>query len=440
MTHLEIDASPTKAFFIENLTRDLTLEDAILDLVDNSIDSAIQTSNLDVSAKLLSRVPDRAIPKIPISVEVSAGRIVVSDEAGGIDPERARNDVFRLGRPPASSESTLGVYGIGLKRAVFKMGRRITISSSHPQGAFRVEITPEWLEDQSNWRLPLQLLPTNDRTGTTIVVEDLRTEIQLRLQDPALLKRLRDALSQTYGLFLDHIVSVALNGKNIEGTTIPLGSSEQLGSGKREFSIDGVTVELLTGLQPRVDSRWEMEPAGWYVLCNGRVVVFADKTDLTGWGSVGPQFNPKHRGFVGVAFFFADDPSTLPWTTTKRGLNRESRVFQLARREMVAAARPVLTFLNNMYPSEAPLSEVEERKLADTVRATSLQELAYGADRQFQAVLTKTTSRPDTVSVQFNALKSDLERVRHCLGKPRWSARQIGAHALQYLIDQECPE
>ena len=436
----EIDASPTKAFFIENLTRDLTLEDAILDLVDNSIDSAIQVSKLDVSAELLRRTPDPDSRKVPISIEVTPNRIVVSDEAGGIDPEHARKDVFRLGCPPASRESTLGVYGIGLKRAVFKMGRRITVSSWHPRGSFKVEITPDWLEDESNWRLALQPLPTDDRTGTEIVVEELRPEIRLRVEDPALLKRLRDGLSQTYGLFLDHIVSVSLNTKRIEATTIPVGSSEQLGVGKREFSADGVTVELLTGLQPRVDSRWEMETAGWYVLCNGRVVVFADKTELTGWGSVGPQFNPKHRGFVGVAFFFSEDPSSLPWTTTKRGLNRESKVFQLARREMVAAAKPVLTFLNKMYPSEAPLSEVQERKLADTVRAMPLQELASASDRPFQAVQKETTRRPATVNVQFKALKSDIEKAQNCLGKPRWSARQIGAYALEYLLEQECPE
>lgn len=439
MTNGEIDASPTKAFFIENLTRDLTLEDAILDLVDNSIDSAIQVSNLDVSAELLGRSSDPNVKKIPISIEVSSDRIVVSDEAGGIDPEHARKDVFRLGRSPASSESTLGVYGIGLKRAVFKMGRRVTISSWHQRGGFKVEITPEWLEEESNWRLPLQTLTSHDRTGTEIVIEDLRPEIQLRVQDPALLKRLRDGLSQTYALFLDHIVSVTLNGKEIEGTAIPVGSSEQLSAGKREFSADGVTVELITGLKPR-DSRWEMETAGWYVLCNGRVVVFADKTELTGWGSVGPQFNPKHRGFIGVAFFFSEDPSRLPWTTTKRGLNRESKVFQLARREMVAVAKPVLTFLNNMYPSEAPLSEVQERKLADTVRATPLQELVSGADRPFQTLQKKTPRPPATVNVQFKALKSDIEKARRCLSEPDWSARQIGAYALEYLLEQECPE
>ncbi len=33
-------ANPTKAFFVSMITRDITLEDSILDLIDNSVDSA----------------------------------------------------------------------------------------------------------------------------------------------------------------------------------------------------------------------------------------------------------------------------------------------------------------------------------------------------------------------------------------------------------------
>ena len=36
----EIDAAPTKSFFIDMLTRDIPLDQAILDLVDNSVDGA----------------------------------------------------------------------------------------------------------------------------------------------------------------------------------------------------------------------------------------------------------------------------------------------------------------------------------------------------------------------------------------------------------------
>lgn len=39
-TKLPISAEPTKAFFVDMLTRDIALEQAVLDLVDNSVDGA----------------------------------------------------------------------------------------------------------------------------------------------------------------------------------------------------------------------------------------------------------------------------------------------------------------------------------------------------------------------------------------------------------------
>lgn len=435
----EVDASPTKAFFIENLTRDLTLEDAILDLIDNSIDSAIQEAQLDVSAELLEKQPDQDFDKIPIEVEVSEERIVIRDWAGGIDPQRAVTTVFRLGTPPSKADSTLGVYGIGLKRAVFKMGRSISIRSWHDEGAFEVQISPAWMDDETNWRLPLKRIDSSRETGTEIVVENLHDDIKLRIRDPALLRRLIDAISETYCLFLEHLVRVQLNGSEVEAMEIPLGESDEVRSGKRLLSYDGVTAEILTGLQPRVGSRWEMEKAGWYVLCNGRVVVFADKTELTGWGAGAPQFTAKHRGFVGVAFFFSSDPSQLPWTTTKRGLNQESSVYQLARKEMAVAARPVLKFLNDMYPSDAPEEDVDERELADTVRVTPLHQLAGAEERSFTPAPVKE-KKPKMTSIQFKVLKQDVDRARKCLGKPRWSNARVGEHAFEYFLEQECPE
>ena len=200
-----------------------------------------------------------------------------------------------------------------------------------------------------------------------------------------------------------------------------------------------MSVEIVVALRPRAGDEWVIGAAGWYVVCNGRVVVVADQTDLTGWGVAGPQFASKYRGFVGVAFFFSDKPSTLPWTTTKRGLNRESKVFQLARNEMAAAARPVLSFLNDMYPSDAP-SEVVERDLADGVRSTALHELAAGGTGAFKVTGVSKRGRVPTVSVQFRARRSDVERAKKCLAKPGWGAGKVGAYALKYLLDQECPD
>ena len=443
MPEPQINASPTKSFFIENLTRDLTLEDAILDLVDNSIDAAVHSHSFDVSAQLLEEPPPSDLPTSNISLTIDHKRVVIEDDAGGIAPSRAINDVFRLGRVPGAAASTLGVYGIGLKRAVFKMGRRITLSSWHPEGAFQVTITPEWLADEGNWDLPLTQLPARMTTGTRIVVEELRSEIQMRVRDSTLLGRLKDALSATYGLFLGRFVALTLNGTPVPVHGIPVGRSDAIAPGVRHLSVvddDGdIDVKILVGLSPRGGAGWAMKTAGWYVVCNGRVVVFADKTELTGWGIVGPQFTPKYRGFVGIAYFFSHNPRLLPWTTTKRGLNRESHVFQLARMEMIAAARPVLTFLNDMYPSEAT-PEVVERELADSVEDTPLHELTAGASKAFTVERAPRKRAVKTVSVQYKARKSDIERAKKCLAKPSWSAGKVGAHALSYLLDQECPD
>ena len=435
----EVNASPTKAFFINSLTRDLTLEDAILDLVDNSIDGAIQTQALDVSASLLHNPPESQSRRVDISIAITSDSVCISDAAGGIDPDLIADDVFRLGRPPSEGTSTLGVYGIGLKRAVFKMGRRISVSSWHPKGAFEVQYTPEWLNDDTNWTLPIKPLPEREPYGTTITVEELYPEISMRLSDPELLRKLHDSLSETYSLFLQRLVTVRLNGNEITARDVQLGQSDKITPAVAELHDNGVNVEILAGLAPRKGGAWTMDRAGWYVLCNGRVVVSSDKTELTGWGVVGPQFMPKYRGFVGVAFFFSDDPSLLPWTTTKRGLNRESQVFQLARHKMVTAARPVIAFLNKMYPSDAP-EEVTERDLADSVESAPIHELTSSGEKSFSAGPGRKTPKPATVSVQYRALKSDIARAKKWLAKPRWGANKVGAHALEYFLEQECPE
>ena len=435
----EVNASPTKAFFIDSLTRDLTLEDAILDLVDNSIDGAIQTQALDVSASLLHNPPESQSRRVNINTEITSDSVCISDAAGGIDPDLIADDVFRLGRPPSDGTSTLGVYGIGLKRAVFKMGSRISVSSWHPKGAFEVQYTPEWLDDDTNWTLPIKPLPEREPYGTTIAVKELHPEILIRVSEPELLTKLNASLSETYSLFLQRLVTVHLNGNEIAARDIPLGQSDKITPAVAELHDDDVNVEILAGLAPRKGGTWTRGRAGWYVLCNGRVVVFADKTELTGWGVVGPQFTPKHRGFVGVAFFFSDNPSLLPWTTTKRGLNRESRVFQLARHKMVTAARPVITFLNNMYPSDAP-EEIPERELADSVESTPIHELTLSGEKSFSTSPRKKTTKPATVSVQYRALKSDIARAKKWLAKPSWGANKVGSHALEYFLEQECPK
>ncbi len=447
---LKADAQPTKRFFIDNLTRDLSLEDAILDLVDNAIDAYIRIRELDVSGNMLTALSnpdlrDTSPEKAAIKVSLEKTHFEISDEAGGIDLEHARKKVFRMGRVDADRETTLGVYGIGLKRAIFKIGNKIEIESHTISNGFRLSLNvKKWASNEkpNSWTFPLVRLnkARNAKTaGTRIRIEELSPSVQLRLKDPKLLNRLREHISKTYTLFLDKFLTISLNGVMVDPTPFPIGVSEEVSPGIRNIQLDGVTVNLLTGLAQRKRGEWSNEGAGWYVLCNGRVVVSADKTELTGWGIHGPQYVSKYRGFIGIAFFFADNPASLPWTTTKRGLNLDSEVYQEARSEMTTVARPVLSFLNKMYPSEAA-EEISERRLADDLQKTDVGTVIRTAPDAFRIPPARKAKKKTTVKVAYKAEIADVKRIQKRINKPAWSAGAVGRYTFDYFLEMEIAE
>ncbi len=129
-----IQTMPSKSFFIDVLPRDIGLADCILDLVDNAIDSFVRHSNIDVMNILLENSPPR------IGAENSTASIIISfsensfsirDTCGGITIQEAKDYVFKFGLPEEKTKSYSGrglsVFGIGMKRAFFKIGRLIKL-------------------------------------------------------------------------------------------------------------------------------------------------------------------------------------------------------------------------------------------------------------------------------------------------------------------------
>ena len=181
------DAFPRKRFFVEMFTRDIAFEDCILDLVDNSIDSLIRTRSIDLEDDTL--VKNRVRPG-QISVDVSSKRISVTDNCGGIPLDKAMHEVFTFGHSKEGAlqltNRGLGAYGIGLKRAIFKMGRSFQVDSSYNGDSFRVaQDLEDWLDEDDEieqWRFPLNATPLSElscpRHGTRVEVKNLGTEIQ----------------------------------------------------------------------------------------------------------------------------------------------------------------------------------------------------------------------------------------------------------------------
>jgi hypothetical protein len=449
MPEATANAFPRKHFFLEMFTRDISLEDCVLDLVDNSIDALVRSNEFDPAKEILevngakTRKAASDLPKIDLTL--STKEVIIDDDCGGIPPDIVENELFTFGHhPDASLHQQLGVYGVGLKRAIFKIAEKFEMESRNTQGSFTAEMdVDEWSqrdETLDDWKIPITFdKPVKkDKAGTTIRFSPIREEVKMRLRDGTFEGRLTRAIAQTYSLFLERNVRVKLNDKVVEPEPIPLGSSKETKPGQADFTKGNVKVRIFCGLAAR-QPLWTHERAGWYVLCNGRVVVSANKDDLTGWGLGLPTFHSKYKGFVGVAIFRSHDPLALPWTTTKRGLNQESPIFQDVKREMVLLARPIISFLNNMYPSDYEAEEPEEREIAGKVVQADLRQLAHERPKPFVVERRSTVART-TVRICFDAKKSDVERVKRAVGQPRWGANQVGKHTFDHFLKTECPE
>jgi Histidine kinase-, DNA gyrase B-, and HSP90-like ATPase len=165
------NAEPTKRLFIDLLTRDISLEHAILDLIDNSINSAIRERRLDLAASFDDFIGPGTKPaneKSVVEISYSSNEFKITDDCGGIELEAAKNTVFRFGRgKSAPTGDMLSVYGLGLKRALFKIGDDIKVSSQTKQSAFVVEFSASDWPRATKMREPTRMrVPTKMRQPT----------------------------------------------------------------------------------------------------------------------------------------------------------------------------------------------------------------------------------------------------------------------------------
>ena len=91
-----VDASPTKAFFVRMITRDITFEDSIMDLIDNSVDGAWRQQESQPIG--LDAGPD--FSPYHISIHTSPDRFTICDNCGGMTLEDATDHAFSFGRHP----------------------------------------------------------------------------------------------------------------------------------------------------------------------------------------------------------------------------------------------------------------------------------------------------------------------------------------------------
>ncbi|GAG76243.1 unnamed protein product [marine sediment metagenome] len=130
-----IKADPTKEFFIDMLTLDIASTKAINDLIDNCVDGANRIRS------------EKNYEGLEVRIEAGPKQFRIIDNCGGISVKIARDYAFRFGRPsdidPISK--SIGLFGVGMKRALFKLGSKFIVNSRTETSRFVVEVdVDEW--------------------------------------------------------------------------------------------------------------------------------------------------------------------------------------------------------------------------------------------------------------------------------------------------------
>lgn len=441
------DASPTKAFFVRMLTRDISLDDCILDLIDNSIDSAWSHAGVRPTAFELGD----ALSNYTISINFDEERFVITDNCGGISLDDAADYAFTFGRKDVAEgddprdDFTVGVYGIGMKRAVFKIGEEISIRSTHVAGdvveSFLVPIrVRDWLADESTpWDFDIEDSANLPSPGVEIEVLSLTEEATRRFLNPTYERTLMQMLGRDYLLPLMQGLTIEVNGSRVDTRPLQLLSGDSFSPMRKSYSDSEVNIEIIAGMHAvppddnEPESSREDRTSGWYVVCNGRVVLAADRSGATGWGvNDFPRWHGQYSGFVGMVLFSAANPALLPMTTTKRHVDASSAVYQRAVNEMTKPARAWVDYTN---ARKAALEQA--KKLEISARPVNVAAVPQEARVKLPNL---RPSRAKIANVNYSVPLTRMKALANAFGDPNLPYREVGLRSFDYTYDDHVDE
>ena len=369
-----VSFQPTKKLFIDILTRDIPIRDCILELLDNAVDSYTR-NEID--------------EKREVRLNFDKNELSIFDNCGGIDKKKLQEEVFRFGTKDfLNNVPTIGLYGIGLKRSIFKLGELIVFETDDGKDYCKLEIdVNDWLkkkdeEGNDMWDIPLTdtsttRLKNGQKPYTIIKVKNLRYETEETFTTK-FEKDLKETIKIYYSRYIQRDkIDFFINNEKQSGFEIKVKASDDFKPVKVEKEYEGIKITIFCWLDLREDQkRTEKEPGrqGWNIFMNERLVIFDDTSEDTGWSGKQPflpKFHQLYNQFRGVVFLNTSDPSKLPINTSKNGFNKEGEIYHYLLNLMVQVARPFIDFLSDKYNKQKEkIDEKEDELLKDISKDT----------------------------------------------------------------------
>lgn len=442
----EIDGRPTKELFISMLVKDITLNDAIGDLIDNSVDGA------------LSIRTEKNFSNLTINITLNDDFFIIEDNCGGIKYETAKNYAFRFGRTvnTPSQKGSVGRFGIGMKRALFKMGKEFHITSKSARSSFSVDVdVDKWEIDTDSWNFQFTQLEILDEKeedfpeavrGTKIIVSKLNEDVKERFKLDAFVSDLIEEIRLEHLANINNQLKIVINDVELESHDLIINFSDELKPSYWEKIFpNGLKTKILVGI-----GESDLQYGGWYLFCNDRLIKGPEQTIDSGWGARKPIRMPKYHNqydrFRGFVYFESDDTSLLPWNTSKNNMDVDSPLYRSIRQEMITSMRPVIDFLNKIHderkvdnPLNRPLNSLLEKIQNNSVNVAALLNNTEKLPSSFSyptQIQEKIVS--SEIFISFSRPKDKVDHAMKILNVK--SPTEVGELAFDYFYENECED
>lgn len=337
MSKFTVKTGVAPEFISGVLTSDITTLASIFDLVDNSIDAA-----RNHMAKSLEKIEidNYGMPisydGYEISLDVKEGSFSIEDNCLGISERELSNDTLLIGKQ-SSHQFGLGKFGVGLKRALLKLGNSYRITSDDETSNIELNFSKDELKNLAE--LEADLGASEGARFVKIEISDLEQVVKREFSYSRWIDKLTNELSVRYGIFVAKGLSVKLRlpgqtrFKSVQAICPQIDFNNEYLKPKIESLPDsGVDIYLETGLHTdfKLNAKYGVnnnlsDEFGWTVICNDRVIEFARREGSEfGWKR---NWHSEYNGFVGYIRFYCEDVEKLPWDSTKTKIQSDSMVF-----------------------------------------------------------------------------------------------------------------
>lgn len=317
-----LDGTPDKRMFW-SIISDYDVKTALCELIDNAID------------QWMSKSPRQSL-SIELMLDAERQLISVKDNAGGV----GQGDLRMLIAPGSSRNDpdaeTIGIFGIGSKRAVVALAENVVIKT-HLRGerAYQIDITSDWLESPE-WEIPAYAIPDFPDGETTIDLSILRKTFS-----SADVEELRQHIGETYAWFLQQgdclilLNGIAIKPVGFEAWAYPPDFAPR----RIVFQVNVpdagiVRVDLTVGLIRDRDP--EADNYGVYFYCNHRLIIKELKVREVGYFVSSEAGVPHPDASLCRAIVRIDGGAkAMPWNSSKTGINYSHSVFAAVRSRLI---------------------------------------------------------------------------------------------------------